>query len=170
MLTFEWTSIIKQLRNYPCVFDYTMDNEDVALHNPLAGNMYAIAKANDPTRFVNTADGVFKDATAHEPNRVDFRSFGFDLRHLPVNTPRWSEIKGNPPAPVIDHEMGNFVSWPLLDDQISRFVDNIKPYWLTPARDKLASEAGGKLLAENAQWTAASNKLFMYVCTPLEYD
>jgi hypothetical protein len=23
----EWESIIKQIRNHPCVFDYTMDNE-----------------------------------------------------------------------------------------------------------------------------------------------
>ena len=27
---------------------------------------------------------------------------------------------------------------PMLDEEIARFQDNIKPYWLTPARDKLA--------------------------------
>ena len=33
MLLAEWRSIIEQRRNYPCVFDYTMDNEHIGLHN-----------------------------------------------------------------------------------------------------------------------------------------
>ena len=52
----EWTSIIKQIRNHPCVFDYTMDNEDINLH--FAKDWYSTAKQLDPPRPVNTADGV----------------------------------------------------------------------------------------------------------------
>ena len=44
---------------------------------------------------------------------------------------------------------GNFVSWPLLEDQISRFQHNIKPYWLTPP---LAKVTAAGLLAENAMY------------------
>ena len=50
MLEEQWTSIIKQIRNYPCVFDYTMDNEKDSLHDPFASDLYTIAKTLDPTR------------------------------------------------------------------------------------------------------------------------
>ena len=56
MLKHEWISIIKQIRNHPCVFDYTMDNEDIGLH--FAKEWYALAKQLDPPRLVNTADGA----------------------------------------------------------------------------------------------------------------
>jgi hypothetical protein len=73
--------------------------------------------------------------------------------------PHQFSIEGTPPVPVVDHEMGNFVSWPMLEDQISRFQHNIKPYWLTPP---LAAVTATGLLSENAQWSAASNKLFLF--------
>ena len=55
---------------------------------------------------------------------------------------------------------GNFVSWPLLEDQISRFHHNIKPYWLTPP---LAAVTRHGLLKENALWSVRCN----YVAAPL---
>ena len=61
--------------------------------------------------------------------------------------------------PIVDHEMGNFVSWPLLEDQISRFQHNIKPYWLTPPLSKV--KANG-LLDENALWSRVSNRLYLF--------
>ena len=42
-----------QIRNYPCVYDYTMDNEDIGLD--IAAELYKTAKQLDPTRLVNTA-------------------------------------------------------------------------------------------------------------------
>jgi hypothetical protein len=68
-------------------------------------------------------------------------------------------IEGTPPVPIVDHEMGNFVSWPLLEDQISRFQHNIKPYWLTPPLSKV--KANG-LLDENALWSRVSNRLYLF--------
>ena len=56
---------------------------------------------------------------------------------------------------------GNFVSWPLLEDQISRFHHNIKPYWLTPPLAKVKEHG---LLAENALWSAKSNRLYLFCC------
>ena len=49
----------------------------------------------------------------------------------------------------------------MLDKQIEMFEkhDGVKPFWLTPARDKL--QAIG-LLGENDAWTARSNALFVY--------
>ena len=51
------------------------------------------------------------------------------------------------------------MSWPLLEDQISRFHHNIKPYWLTPPLAKVKEHG---LLAENAMWSAASNRLYLF--------
>eukprot|EP01043_Picozoa_sp_COSAG02_P000945 COSAG02_NODE_19_length_53976_cov_37.338512_27_plen_140_part_00 len=51
------------------------------------------------------------------------------------------------------------MSWPLLEDQISRFHHNIKPYWLTPPLSKVKEHG---LLAENAIWSAASNRLYLF--------
>ena len=162
MLTAEWTSIVKQIRNYPCVFDYTMNNEDVAMQKPLAPDLYKLAKQLDPKRLVNTADGVFGGNMGPLPNPTDFRSAGFALQTIPILDPHQFQIKGHPPVPLINHEMGNFVSWPMLEDEISRFAHNIKPYWLTPAYNKIASKNSSIALSENVLWSAASNRLFLF--------
>ena len=47
----EWSAIIKQLRNYPCVLDYTMANEQPWNGTSgvgIANRMYATAKSLDP--------------------------------------------------------------------------------------------------------------------------
>ena len=52
------------------------------------------------------------------------------------------------------------VIWPLLEDTIARFDSGgMKPYWLTPARDKLSALG---LLEENALWSAMSSQLFLF--------
>lgn len=152
----EWISIIKQIRNHPCVFDYTMDNEDIGLD--IAADLYKTAKQLDPSRLVNTADGVWPDPGTCCPY-TDFQSHGFALNTIPILDPHQFAVASTPKSPVIDHEMGNFVSWPLLEDQISRFHHTIKPYWLTPP---LAAVTAHGLLAENALWSARSNRLFLY--------
>ena len=55
------------------------------------------------------------------------------------------------------HEFGNFVSWPMLDEEIGRFQHAMKPYWLTPAREKMNAIS---LLSENQLWTEHSNALY----------
>ena len=94
-------------------------------------------------------------------NPVDFRAAGFALGDIPLGDPHQFQLKSRPTEPVIVHEMGNFVIWPLLDDSIGRFntETGMKPYWLTPSRDKLAAQG---LLSENALWSAMSNKLFLF--------
>ena len=71
----DWNATVLRLRNFPCVFDYTMDNEDVNLLPSLATALHSAAKELDPGRLVNTADGIFGSATAPLPNPVDFRSY-----------------------------------------------------------------------------------------------
>lgn len=149
----EWSAVIRRLRNRPCVFDYTMNNEDVNQHD--APKLYAIAKALDPTRPVNTADGVWGLSS----NPQDFLPKAFQVLQIPMGDPHQFHYDGNPPAPVIVHEMGNFVTWPRLDSEISSFKDNIKPYWLTPARNHVLQKG---LLGENELWSRCSRQLFLF--------
>lgn len=159
----QWASAIRRLRNYPCVFDYTMNNEKIAMHD--AQKLYAIAKGLDPTRPVNTADGVFSKGKGNPAgfeklmNPEDFRPVQFNLGQIPMGDPHQFQIIGTPPVPIINHEMGNFVTWPRLDDQISRFQHNIKPYWLTPARDEIQKNG---LLSENDLWSRCSRELYLF--------
>ena len=89
---------------------------------------------------------------------MSFRTGFFELNKLPIGDPHQFAIP-TPDVPVINHEMGNFASFPLLDAEIARFTDNIKPYWLTPVRGNLSANG---LLQENAQWSQASRQLFVF--------
>lgn len=119
-----------------------------------------IAKQLDPSRPVNTADGDWTPPANETSGLVEFDSAAiFPWNTIPITMPNWPVVVGTPKLPVIVHEMGNFVSWPLLRDQISRFRDNIKPYWLTPP---LAAVAKAGLLGENEVWSARSNRLYLF--------
>ena len=59
----DWAFMIKTLRNFPAVFDYTMTNEGPLLNHQFAMELYALAKALDPMRPVSTSDGIGDDAT-----------------------------------------------------------------------------------------------------------
>ena len=51
----EWRSTIMRLRNFPCVFDYTMTNEGPLLNHQFAMQLYNTAKTLDPGRLVSTS-------------------------------------------------------------------------------------------------------------------
>jgi len=156
----QWSATIRRLRNFPCVFDYTMDNEDNSLR--IAKKLYNISKSLDPTRPVNTADGLFVEsaaATEKLENPQDFRPVTFELLQIPIGDPHQFQITGTPPVPVTNHETGNFVIWPALDEQIAEFKGVLKPYWLAPARDHLQKVG---LLGENKLWTYNSRQLYLF--------
>ena len=109
----EWIAIIKQLRNFPCVFDYTMANEqpwNTDTGVGIANRMYAAAKSLDPQRPVLTSDGMVP-AAGVLPNNFgpeDFRTTGFS-DSLPLDPDPSPEnqhifaIKQPMVAPVINH-------------------------------------------------------------------
>ena len=74
----------------------SQDNEDVNLD--IAHSLYATAKQLDPSRPVNTADGVW-GATAKLANPQDFRSAGFALNDIPLGDPHQFSVAGAPPVP-----------------------------------------------------------------------
>eukprot|EP00038_Savillea_parva_P019806 m.28947 g.28947 ORF g.28947 m.28947 type:complete len:1040 (+) comp4562_c0_seq1:52-3171(+) len=157
-----WAAYIARLRNHPCVFDWAMCNE---YHTGIVQGpaLYSTAKALDPTRLVIDCDGVF----GWSPNNseylrptLDFWSVQFDVKSLPLTHPDKFQFEGIPTRPVISHETGNYNTFPRVQQLITDFEQAnsaIKPYWLTPAFDRL--NASG-LLHENEQWSLNSEQLY----------
>ena len=142
MLLHEWRAMVKQLRNHPCVFDYTMDNEAPLLEHPFAMSLYNAAAELDPGRYVNTADGAgviqgkgcpddcFGNASWPNPQAY-FSIFGLPTPTAGPGIPAYANgigpgtgiwgydgYKGDPPAPVLNHETGNFMTYPRVEEQI----------------------------------------------------
>lgn len=156
----QYAAMVKRIRNYPCLFDYTLNNEDVV--DPLGNKVAAIAHALDPGRPVNTADGVFSGsnaATMPLDQTEEFRPVQFEVTKIPIGDAGQYHIDGTPPVPITNHEFGNYVTFPRFEEQMSRFKDNIKPYWLQPAYDHLKKKG---LIGENDLWSYCSNQLYMF--------
>ncbi|MFA6241358.1 MAG: sugar-binding domain-containing protein [Candidatus Hydrogenedentales bacterium] len=153
----EWAASIRQLRNHPSIFDWCMGNE-MYKGIPIAPDLYRIAKELDPTRPVVDTDGIWppeRDAEALQRNTLDFFFVQYDVFSTPLEKP--DVFKSRPMnKPVISHEMGNFVTFPRLD-QIDLFQHNFKPFWLTAARDKVKAMG---LLEETPRWAENSERLY----------
>ncbi len=163
----EWAAVITRLRNHPSVFGWCMGNE---LYDGIAigEELYRIAKELDPQRMVIDSDGLLgKNWLSGERNRptLDYYAFQYDVFNLPQDVPGLYDSPAVPPKPVIVHEAGNFGTFPLLD-QIEMFQHNIKPFWFTAARDKVA-ELG--LLGEVETWARNSQQLY-YLCHKLNIE
>ncbi len=155
----EWAAAIVRLRNHPSIFDWCMGNE---LWNgvPLAETFQAIARRLDPTRPFIDSDGLWPGygrGTEDRPT-LDFYMtlFGGGEQNLPLDD-RAKYAFARPGKPVISHETGNFVTFPRLD-QITLFKNNIKPFWLTPVRERLTQNG---LLKEAGLWARNSEKLYL---------
>ena len=102
----EWRSTIMRLRNFPCVFDYTMTNEGPLLNHQFAMQLYTTAKTLDPGRLVSTSvirtripehldsvaqedscgqDGIGDDGTSNHSNPYDFLTPGYEGGAMPLD-------------------------------------------------------------------------------------
>lgn len=153
----EWAAAIKRLRNHPSIFDWCMGNE-LYRGVPLAPELYRIAKFLDPQRLVIDSDGLGGNFLSGKDDRatLDFFSVQFSLA-TPLEEPGKYGFETTPKKPVIDHETGNYATFPRMD-AIEAFRHNFKPFWLTPARDKLKKLG---LLDEAAQWSRNSEQLYV---------
>ncbi|MBM4038757.1 MAG: hypothetical protein FJ290_09600 [Planctomycetes bacterium] len=162
----EWAAVIRRLRNHPCILDWCMGNE-MWDGVPLAPELYRIAKDLDPTRPVIDSNGLsgggWLDGKRDRPT-LDFFVYMFDLGHTPLERPDRHRF-GEPKKPVISHEMGNFITFPRLD-QIEAFKHNFKPFWLTPAREKIEKLG---LLGEAELWARNSERLYL-LCHKLNIE
>jgi len=162
----EWAAVIRRFRNHPSILDWCMGNE-MWDGVPLAPELYRIAKELDPTRPVIDSNGLsgggWLDGRRDRPT-LDFFVYMFDLRHTPLERPDRHRF-GEPKKPVISHEMGNFITFPRLD-QIEAFQHNFKPFWLTPAREKMQKLG---LLGEAELWARNSERLYL-LCHKLNIE
>ena len=162
----EWAAVIRRFRNHPCILDWCMGNE-MWDGVPLAPELYRIAKELDPTRPVIDSNGIsgggWLDGKRDRPT-LDFFVYMFDLRHTPLEQPKRHHFP-EPKKPVISHEMGNFITFPRLD-QIEAFQHNFKPFWLTPAREKMQKLG---LLGEAELWARNSERLYL-LCHKLNIE
>ena len=162
----EWAAVIRRFRNHPCILDWCMGNEmwnGVAL----APDLYRIAKELDPTRPVIDSNGLSGGGwldSKRDRATLDFFVYMFDLRHTPLEMPNRHRF-GEPKKPVISHEMGNFITFPRLD-QIQAFQHNFKPFWLTPAKEKMEKLG---LLGEAELWARNSERLYL-LCHKLNIE
>lgn len=150
-----WREAIKANRNHPSIITWSMSNEMYDSFD-LAPEMYKAAKELDPTRLVIDTDGVgLPAAGAKSRDTLDFLSvpfdeggrFGFhDDKHV---------VASKPDKPVLVHEMGNFGTFPDLD-QAKLFKGGIRPWWLYSAQDLAKTRGVTGMLPE---WVANSNKL-----------
>ncbi|HOF39975.1 MAG TPA: glycoside hydrolase family 2 TIM barrel-domain containing protein, partial [Candidatus Hydrogenedentes bacterium] len=155
----EWSAVIKRYRNHPSIFDWCMANELWEGMPRIGPELYRIAKELDPTRPVIDSDGIFAggfaDGTKDRPT-LDFYAIMFDILTTPLDNPD-KFTTGTPRKPIITHEEGNFVHFPLFDE-IELFGDTIKPLWITDCRDRVA-RAG--LLDEAPAWSKSSQQLYL---------
>lgn len=181
-----WVQYVQSLRHHPSVFDWAMCNE-YSRGISIGPQLFDAAKALDPGRLVIDADGIFTSANALPARRtLDFYSVQFDVRNMGswgsvgLDEPtKYSDtcdratkvcrFNNAPARPVISHETGNYNTFPRLNSLIAMFNSSgttIKPYWLSPAHDKLA-KAG--LLAEVDAWALASERLYV-LCWKIDVE
>ncbi len=153
----EWAAAIRRFRNHPSIFDWSMGNE-MYDSIPIAPELYRIAKELDGTRPVVDSDGVpqagFTEGT-RDRDTLDLYFTQFDVSNNPLDIPDLYRCPA-PKKPVISHETGNYVTFPLLD-QIYLFCNNFKPFWLIAARDKVQKMG---LLDEVPRWAENTGKLY----------
>ena len=162
----EWAAVIRRFRSHPSILVWCMGNE-MWDGVPIAPELYRMAKELDPTRPVIDSNGLsgggWLDGRRDRPT-LDFFVYMFDLRHTPLERPDRHRFP-EPKKPIISHEMGNFITFPRLD-QIEAFKHNFKPFWLTPVRDKMEKLG---LLAEAELWARNSERLYL-LCHKLNIE
>ncbi len=154
----EWSAAIRRFRNHPSIFDWSMGNE-MYKGVSITPDLYQIAKSLDTTRPVVDSDGLmpakgFLDGTMDRPT-LDLYFVQFNVWETQLENPRIYDCPA-PIKPVISHETGNYVTFPLLD-QIDLFKDNFIPFWLNEARDKVQKMG---LMAEIPLWAENTGKLY----------
>lgn len=153
----EWAAAVRKLRNHPSIFNWCMGNE-VATGMSIAPDLYRRAKELDPTRPVADTDGIpvegYADGTK-DRETLDMYFIQFDVFKSVLENANFYKCP-SPKKPVISHENGNYVTFPRLD-QISLFQQNIKPFWMIEAQEKV-SKMG--LSGEVDLWAENSGRLY----------
>ena len=153
----EWAAAITRHRNHPSLLCWVMGNE-LWEGIPLRHEFQRIVRELDPTRPFADSDGLGTGLLQKENDRdtLDLYFVMFNVWSNPIDLPEKFHSP-EPLKPVISHETGNYVTF-TRPDTIGAFKHNVKPYWLTPAVERL-EELG--YLDEADLWAEKSEYLYM---------
>eukprot|EP00933_Yihiella_yeosuensis_P027954 TRINITY_DN21763_c2_g1_i1.p1 TRINITY_DN21763_c2_g1~~TRINITY_DN21763_c2_g1_i1.p1 ORF type:complete len:1007 (-),score=161.73 TRINITY_DN21763_c2_g1_i1:231-3251(-) len=152
----QWAAVIRRIRNYPCVFDYVVNNEFQKQYD--GKDYYDLAKLLDPTRPVSTTDGLssgFQDPQLSPPEDIRYVGYDASITLLDPGLAKFTGVK----FPTILHEFGNFQTFPDLDQLADFKNSNVKPWFVQPMYEKIK---GYGLLNESPLWTENSNQLQIF--------
>ena len=154
----EWTGGIKRHRNHPCIFDWCIGNEGGG-DDSLRRSYKAIATELDPHRLFIDTDGIQHGGWENTGLRdtMDFLVVQFAVFDHLLDVPDKFQFPNKIVKPIVSHETGNYCTFPRFD-QIRFFDNNLKPFWLTFGRDKVASWG---LLDEAPLWSKISERYYL---------
>ena len=143
-----WRDVIKANRNHPSIVTWSMSNEMWGGFD-LAQSMYLSAMELDPTRLVIDSNGVFPGKPGEKPRAtLDFYACQFDeAAKMGFGDGKYDLGQWKPEKPVVIHEMGNFRTFPSLEQE-KLFSGGIMPYWLIDARALAAKKGVGAQLTK----------------------
>jgi len=155
----QWRAMIRRNRNHPCVFLWSMGNEENSRdprYNNLRDRLYDIAKELSPGTLVINTDGASLEL--RNLGKSDLALIGsapagscLDMRHSPNF---YAQITARP---VVIHEMGYPETFPNPDEK-PKFTGNIRPFWINDAMEVAAAKGNTELLP---MFVRNSGRLFL---------
>ena len=157
----EWSAVIRQFRNHPSILCWVMGNELGQCDDlPKPTQLFAdISHQLDPQRMFLDSDGV-RDSVLMDPKNdrktLDFYAVQFNEGGADPIAPSGKFNSPRPLKPSLSHEAGNYVTFSR-PDLIDQFEHNVKPFWLTDGKTKLAQLG---LAQEAMAWAEKSERLY----------
>ncbi len=153
----QWAAAILRHRNHPSIFCWVMGNE-LWDGVPLRRDFRRIVQRLDPGRLFCDSDGLFGGIldAAKDRDTLDLYFLMFNVQSDAIDNPAKFHTP-RPKKPLVSHEQGNFVTF-TRPDVIDQFRHNIKPFWLTRGKERLARLG---LLEEAGRWAEKSERLYL---------
>jgi hypothetical protein len=154
----EWAGAIKRYRNHPSIMAWVMGNELYLGPDGPVADFAGIAGQLDPQRMFIESDGWRRSILDPKNDRGTMALYllGFREDLDPMNDPGKHKTP-KPIKPVLDHEMGNYVTFSR-PDLSGQFQHNFKPFWLNAGKKKLEKLG---LWSEADQWAEKSERLYL---------
>jgi hypothetical protein len=150
----EWTGAIKRHRNHPSILCWVRGNE-LYEEMTMCKEFAEIAKELDPTRWYVDTDGYYAQQYNKDRETLPIQFLQFAEWENPIDNVAKYQTK-KPIKPMISHETSNYVAFSR-PDLVDQFQHNIKPFWLTPGKEKLEKLG---LSQEADLWAEKSERLY----------
>ncbi|MDD3587408.1 MAG: glycoside hydrolase family 2 TIM barrel-domain containing protein [Thermoguttaceae bacterium] len=152
-----FAAAVKQYRNHPSILCWVGGNELGDRDRPFTEPFWKIAKQFDPDRAFILSDGCYstnKQAKYQLIRPTQYKEWGNLFA-----TPGKYEVKEKFNVPLLVHEMGNYLSFPKLN-QVALFDKTaFKPFWFTRGVEKIKKLG---LADETDKWVATTEKQYLF--------